>query len=77
VGVREGEGAQRKVHKPFVYRYSGFLKSITLTVDELPEALEEGVGFDGSSVEGFVRIEESDMIAKPDPSTFAILPWTT
>jgi glutamine synthetase len=55
----------------------GFLKSITLTVDELPEALEEGVGFDGSSVEGFVRIEESDMIAKPDPSTFAILPWTT
>lgn len=53
----------------------GFLKSFTITAEELPEALEEGVGFDGSSVEGFVRIEESDMIAMPDPSTFCILPW--
>lgn len=53
----------------------GFLKSFTITAEELPEALEEGVGFDGSSIEGFVRIEESDMIAMPDPSTFCILPW--
>ena len=53
----------------------GFLKSFAITVDELETALEEGMGFDGSSIEGFARIEESDMIAKPDPNTFAILPW--
>jgi glutamine synthetase len=44
-------------------------------VDELEEALEEGMGFDGSSIEGFARIDESDMLAMPDPSTFQILPW--
>ncbi|NQT20056.1 MAG: glutamine synthetase [Planctomycetes bacterium] len=43
--------------------------------DELEGALEEGMGFDGSSIEGFARIDESDMIAFPDPSTFTILPW--
>ncbi len=53
----------------------GTLKSVAITVDELPEALEEGIGFDGSSIEGFARIDESDMTAMPDPSTFAILPW--
>jgi len=53
----------------------GFLKGFTITVDELPRALSEGMGFDGSSIEGFARIEESDMIARPDPATFAILPW--
>ncbi len=53
----------------------GSLKSVAITVDELPEALEEGVGFDGSSIEGFARIDESDMIAMPDAATFAILPW--
>ncbi|HEX15542.1 MAG: glutamine synthetase [Deltaproteobacteria bacterium] len=53
----------------------GFLKSFTITADELPDALEGGVGFDGSSIEGFVRIEESDMVAMPDPNTFCILPW--
>ncbi|MCM8801275.1 MAG: glutamine synthetase family protein [Candidatus Omnitrophica bacterium] len=53
----------------------GFLKGFTITIDELPRALEDGMGFDGSSIEGFARIEESDMIAKPDPTTFAILPW--
>jgi glutamine synthetase len=53
----------------------GSLKSVAITVDELPAALEEGVGFDGSSVEGFARIDESDMMAMPDPATFAILPW--
>jgi len=51
----------------------GFLKSFAITVDELETALKEGVGFDGSSIEGFARIEESDMIAMPDPSTFCIL----
>lgn len=53
----------------------GFLKGFTITVNELPRALEDGMGFDGSSIEGFARIEESDMIARPDPKTFAILPW--
>jgi glutamine synthetase len=53
----------------------GFLKSFAITPEELEEALDEGMGFDGSSIEGYARIEESDMIAKPDPNTFAILPW--
>jgi glutamine synthetase len=44
-------------------------------VDELPRALDDGMGFDGSSIEGFARIEESDMVARPDITTFAILPW--
>lgn len=55
----------------------GFLKSFAITVDELEGALYEGMGFDGSSVEGYARIEESDMIAKPDPSTFVILPFSS
>lgn len=52
----------------------GFLKSFAITVEGLEAALEEGVGFDGSSIEGFARIEESDMIAMPDPSTFSLMP---
>ncbi len=54
----------------------GFLKSFAITVEELEGALEEGMGFDGSSIEGFSRIEESDVIAMPDPNTFQILPWS-
>ncbi len=53
----------------------GFLKSFAITVEELEGALEEGMGFDGSSIQGFARIDESDMIAKPDPATFTLLPW--
>jgi len=53
----------------------GFLKSFAITVEELEGALSEGMGFDGSSIEGFARIDESDMIAMPDPNTFCILPW--
>lgn len=53
----------------------GFLKSFAITVEELAEALENGMGFDGSSIEGFARIDESDMIALPDPDTFQLLPW--
>jgi glutamine synthetase len=53
----------------------GVLKSFAITPSELEVALEEGMGFDGSSIHGFARIDESDMIAMPDPSTFAILPW--
>ncbi len=55
----------------------GFLKSFAITMEELETALYEGMGFDGSSIQGFARIEESDMLAMPDPNTFCILPWTT
>lgn len=53
----------------------GMLKGVAITVEELDQALEEGVGFDGSAIEGFSRIDESDMVAMPDTSTFALLPW--
>jgi len=53
----------------------GMLKSFAIRPSELEEAMTEGMGFDGSSIEGFARIEESDMIAKPDPTTFQLLPW--
>ncbi|NHZ70986.1 MAG: glutamine synthetase [Proteobacteria bacterium] len=53
----------------------GFLKSFAITPAELDIALEEGVSFDGSSIDGFSRSYEADMLAKPDPSTFQILPW--
>jgi glutamine synthetase len=55
----------------------GFLKSVAIAPAELENAFEEGIGFDGSAIEGFARVSESDMLAKPDPSTFAILPWRT
>jgi glutamine synthetase len=54
---------------------NGILKSFAITNDELENALERGMGFDGSSITGFQDIEESDMIAMPDLNTFAILPW--
>ena len=54
----------------------GTLKCISITERELAEALRHGKGFDGSSVTGFAEAQESDIIAKPDPHTFTILPWT-
>ncbi|MFZ6017925.1 MAG: glutamine synthetase family protein [Nitrospirota bacterium] len=53
----------------------GQLKSFAIPVEELEYAFDEGMGFDGSSIKGFARIDESDMIARPDPTTFTILPW--
>lgn len=53
----------------------GYLKSFAITVEELEQALNEGMGFDGSSIEGFARIDESDMVAMPEPSTFQLIPW--
>lgn len=53
----------------------GFLKSFSISPRELELAFEEGMGFDGSSIEGFARIEESDMVAMPDPTSFVLLPW--
>ncbi len=53
----------------------GSLKSVAIAPAELEGAFEEGIGFDGSAIEGFARVFEADMLAKPDPSTFQILPW--
>src|SRR5689334_21253812 len=53
----------------------GQLKSFSINAEQLDDAFEGGMGFDGSSITGFNAIEESDMIAIPDPSTFAVLPW--
>ncbi|OIQ11853.1 type I glutamate--ammonia ligase [Neomoorella thermoacetica] len=53
----------------------GVLKNVAITLDQLPKALNNELMFDGSSIEGFVRIEESDMYLRPDPSTFTIFPW--
>ena len=55
----------------------GTLKSVAIAPAELDGAFEEGIGFDGSAIEGFARQFESDMLAKPDPATFSILPWRT
>jgi glutamine synthetase len=54
----------------------GAVKSVTIPVHQLPDALQKGVWFDGSSIEGFVRVAESDMHLVPDISTFAVLPWS-
>jgi glutamine synthetase len=53
----------------------GYLKSFTIPKEELKKAFDEGMGFDGSSIRGFVRIDESDMVAVPEANTFAVLPW--
>lgn len=53
----------------------GIVKNVAIPVDSLPAALEGKILFDGSSIEGFVRIEESDVYLAPDPDTFAIFPW--
>jgi glutamine synthetase len=55
----------------------GYLKSVAIAPAELANAFDEGIGFDGSAIEGFARVTESDMLAKPDPATFSILPWRT
>ena len=53
----------------------GTLKSVAVAPAELEGAFAEGIGFDGSAIEGFARVYEADMLAKPDPSTFQVLPW--
>ena len=55
----------------------GFLKSVAISPAELEVAFDEGMTFDGSSIDGYARVQEADMLAKPDPSTFAVLPWRT
>ncbi|MFC6940037.1 type I glutamate--ammonia ligase [Salinirubellus sp. GCM10025818] len=53
----------------------GTVKNVSIPASQAEKAFDEGIYFDGSSIEGFVRIQESDMRLKPDPSTFAVLPW--
>ena len=53
----------------------GSLKSVAVAPAELEGAFSEGIGFDGSAIEGLARVYEADMLVKPDPSTFAVLPW--
>ncbi|MEX1038601.1 MAG: glutamine synthetase family protein [Acidimicrobiia bacterium] len=53
----------------------GLLKSVSISPAELEVAFDEGMTFDGSSIDGYARVQEADMLAKPDPSTFAVLPW--
>jgi glutamine synthetase len=53
----------------------GFLKSVAVAPAELEGAFGEGIGFDGSAIQGFARVAEADMLARPDPSTFQVLPW--
>jgi glutamine synthetase len=54
---------------------AGTLKSVAVAPAEIEGAFAEGIGFDGSAIEGLARTSEADMLAKPDPSTFQILPW--
>ncbi|MFZ5965687.1 MAG: type I glutamate--ammonia ligase [Bacillota bacterium] len=54
----------------------GVMKNVSITIEQLDKALDNEIMFDGSSIDGFVRIEESDMYLRPDLSTFVVLPWT-
>mgnify|MGYP000468817341 CR=1 FL=1 len=56
---------------------AGVMKNLTITLNQLEDALDNELMFDGSSIDGFVRIEESDMYLYPDPTTFVIFPWST
>ena len=53
----------------------GQLKSVAITPAELENGFEEGMWFDGSAIDGFSRVQESDVLARPDPNTFELLPW--
>ena len=53
----------------------GVVKSLTIPIQHLPDSMEFGIWFDGSSIEGFTRIQESDMFLKPDLTTYAVIPW--
>jgi glutamine synthetase len=55
----------------------GYLKSVAIAPAELEGAFAEGIGFDGSSIEGFSRVSEADTVARPDPSSFQVLPWAS
>jgi glutamine synthetase len=73
--LRDVEGQGVRYVRLWFTDVLGFLKSFAIPSTELEKAFREGVGFDGSAVEGFARVEEADMLAIPDPFTFRLLPW--
>lgn len=73
--LRKAEEFNVKFIRLWFSDIQGLLKSFAITIDELKEAMDEGKFFDGSSIEGFARNDESDMRAFPDASTFQVLPW--
>ena len=73
--VRSAQENDVKIVRLWFTDILGNLKGFAITVDDMEDAIEQGVGFDGSSIEGFARIDESDMRAFPDPATFTLLPW--
>src|SRR2546426_6740968 len=91
VGSESMQNLEREIDRDFVLKTArdnnvrfvrlwftdilGFLKSVAIPLSELPDALEHGMGFDGASIQGFARADESDMYALPDPNTFQLLPW--
>src|ERR671939_796831 len=74
--LRQAEDNNVKFIRLWFTDILGVLKSFAITVGELEDALDGGMGFDGSSITGYQDIEESDMIALPDPSTFKVFPWS-
>ena len=76
---KEVAGRIKKEQVEFVLLWftdiEGHLKSFAVTPSEIEDALDDGMGFDGSSITGFNAIEESDMVAIPDPETFQLMPW--
>ena len=73
--VREAEEQDVKFIRLWFSDILGNLKGFAIKADDLADAMEHGVGFDGSAIEGFARSYENDMRAFPDPSTFSVLPW--
>jgi len=73
--LREAEAQNVKFVRLWFTDILGMLKSFAITVEELDDALQNGKWFDGSSIEGYARIHESDLVAMPDPDTFKVLPW--
>ena len=83
IGVADKEAALQRIDEEKIKYIRlwftdvlGVLRGMTITRSEIEGVLEGGQGFDGSSIEGFVRIEESDLMAHPDLSTFTIFPWS-
>src|SRR4051794_21131123 len=72
--AKTAEGQIRFVNLQFT-DIMGLVKTVTVPAHKLPDALEHGLWFDGSSVEGFARIHESDMFLRPDPRTYCPVPW--
>jgi glutamine synthetase len=73
--IQEAKSGEIKFVRLQITDINGMLKNVVVPSKMLPQILEKGAMFDGSSIDGFVRIEESDMYLKPDVNTYATLPW--